>query len=196
MMLDAHVRVDRQEAATRRPMRPDAARNYDALIAAARKEFDEHGEDAALKAIARRASVGIATLYRHFPTRSSLIESVYADDVVELVNGLCHQATGSGPDEPGEVLRSWLGRFMCAVSEDLALREVFRVESARFTPCRLALCQVVKLLLDKAQVAHAFRLETHVDAFMRTVVSVATSPFVTHRQRHHVLAVLLRGIGI
>ncbi|MEV0208592.1 TetR/AcrR family transcriptional regulator [Streptomyces sp. NPDC050788] len=196
MTVDVHVRVDQQQAAARRPRRQDAARNYDALIAAARKEFDEHGEDAALKAVARRAGVGIATLYRHFPTRSSLIECVFGDELVEVVNGLCREASTPCAGDPGEVLTSWLVRFMRAVSENWALREVFRAESTRLTPCRVALCQVVGRLLDEEQVAIAFRRDVHVDAFLRTVVSIAVSPFVTCQQRDHVLGVLLRGMRI
>jgi AcrR family transcriptional regulator len=53
----------------RRPHRADAARNFDAILAAARAEFTEHGTDAALDDIARRAGVGPATLYRNFATR-------------------------------------------------------------------------------------------------------------------------------
>ncbi|MEU1167510.1 helix-turn-helix domain-containing protein, partial [Streptomyces sp. NPDC005921] len=55
--------------ASRRPHRKDAARNYDALITAAREAFAEHGADVSLEDIARRAGVGIGTLYRNFPTR-------------------------------------------------------------------------------------------------------------------------------
>ena len=51
----------------RRPHRADAARNFDAILTAARAEFTEHGTGAALDDIARRAEVGPATLYRHFP---------------------------------------------------------------------------------------------------------------------------------
>src|SRR3954449_3078378 len=54
---------------SRRPKRVDAARNYDKLVAAAREAFPEADRSAALEDIARRAGVGIGTLYRHFPTR-------------------------------------------------------------------------------------------------------------------------------
>ena len=62
---------------TRRPQRADARRNFDALLAAARDAFAEFGAEASLEDIARRAGVGIGTLYRNFPTRRDLFESVY-----------------------------------------------------------------------------------------------------------------------
>ncbi|MFJ2607859.1 TetR/AcrR family transcriptional regulator [Streptomyces sp. NPDC087425] len=61
------------------PLRRDARRNREALVAAARETFAQLGLDASLDEIARRAGVGNATLYRHFPTRAALVEEVFAD---------------------------------------------------------------------------------------------------------------------
>ena len=69
---------------TGRPMRADARRNYERLLAAARAAFLEHGADASLEDIARRAGVGIGTLYRHFPTRHALQEAVYRGEVESI----------------------------------------------------------------------------------------------------------------
>ena len=63
------------------PKRADARRNYEQLIEAARGVFAEAGSNASLEEIARRAGVGIGTLYRHFPTRQALLEAVYVDEV-------------------------------------------------------------------------------------------------------------------
>ena len=60
----------------RRPRRADAARNFDALVAAGRDAFAEQGSAASLEDIARRAGVGIGTLYRNFPTRDDLIDTL------------------------------------------------------------------------------------------------------------------------
>ena len=68
-------------ALSRRPLRADAQRKYDKLLEAAREAFAEDGSAATLDDIARRAGVGIATLYRHFPTRQHLLEAVYVDEV-------------------------------------------------------------------------------------------------------------------
>jgi AcrR family transcriptional regulator len=57
-------------------MRADAQKNYDHLLAVARDVFTEHGADASLRDLARRAGVGLGTLYRHFPTREALLEAL------------------------------------------------------------------------------------------------------------------------
>lgn len=67
---------------TGRPMRADARRNYDRIVAAAHDVFIEHGTDASLEEVARRAGVGIGTLYRHFPVREELLLSVIESTMV------------------------------------------------------------------------------------------------------------------
>jgi AcrR family transcriptional regulator len=64
---------------TARPLRRDAQRNHDAVVAAARAVFASDGLDAPLEQIARRAGVAIGTLYRNFPTRMDLVEAIFAD---------------------------------------------------------------------------------------------------------------------
>src|SRR5580704_471477 len=71
----------------RRP-RADAARNRDLLITAAAEAFAARGADVSLEDIARSAGVGIGTLYRHFPTRESLVEAVYRHEI----DVLCERA--------------------------------------------------------------------------------------------------------
>jgi AcrR family transcriptional regulator len=72
-------------AAPSRALRSDAQRNRERLLEVAHAAFEEHGVDASLDDIARRAGVGIGTLYRHFPTRDSLIESLISTDIERLV---------------------------------------------------------------------------------------------------------------
>src|SRR3954470_2004938 len=91
-----------------RPKRADARRNYDQLIAAARKAFTEKDRSASLEDIARRAGVGIGTLYRHFPTRAALIEAVY----VEEVEALARSAADTAELEPWDALVAWFRRFV------------------------------------------------------------------------------------
>ncbi|KOV95958.1 TetR/AcrR family transcriptional regulator [Streptomyces sp. NRRL B-3648] len=88
-----------------RPMRADARRNYERLLKVAAEAFAEHGENASLDDIAKRAGVGSGTLYRHFPTRRALLEAAYVDRI---------EALGVRADElaarlpPGEALMEWL----------------------------------------------------------------------------------------
>lgn len=103
-----------------RARRADARRNRDLLVAAAREVFAERGPDAPLDDVARRAGVGSATMYRHFPARRELLIAVYADEVAALC------ATGdalltAGP--AGDALFTWLLAFTGHVAgrRDLAL---------------------------------------------------------------------------
>ncbi|NUP53132.1 MAG: TetR/AcrR family transcriptional regulator [Catenulispora sp.] len=96
-----------------RPRRADAQRNYDLVLAAAKEIFDEQGVSAPLDEIARRAGVGNATMYRHFPTRQELIIAVYADEVTELC-ALGESLLNEEP--PGDALFSWLQAFITHVA--------------------------------------------------------------------------------
>jgi AcrR family transcriptional regulator len=88
-----------------RPRRADARRNRARLVEAARTAFAEAGADVPLEEVARRAGVGIGTLYRHFPCRDDLIEAVVGDRVDELV---AEAEELLGADDPVGALRRWL----------------------------------------------------------------------------------------
>ena len=89
-------------------MRADARRNRDKLIAAAKDLFAETGTDVSLDAVARRAGVGPGTLYRHFPTRESLVDAVYRDQVARLTDG-ARELLAQLP--PPAALRRWMELF-------------------------------------------------------------------------------------
>ncbi len=88
----------------RRP-RADAVRNHERVLEAAKAVFSAGGPDASLEAVARRAGVGIGTLYRHFPTREALFEAVYRREVEQLVD-LAEQLKVDVA--PADALRRWL----------------------------------------------------------------------------------------
>ncbi|MFT3777392.1 MAG: helix-turn-helix domain-containing protein [Ottowia sp.] len=86
-------------------MRADAKKNYDQLLAVARDVFTEQGADASLRDVARRAGVGLGTLYRHFPTREALLEALLRssfDALAARAQGL--EASGA----PDDALLAWL----------------------------------------------------------------------------------------
>src|SRR5215469_2028522 len=92
--------------APERPMRADARRNYERLLAEAAAAFAERGaDDVSLEEIARRACVGIGTLYRHFPTRPALLEAVYKDQVEGLGTLAAKLLTS---ESPGDALAEWV----------------------------------------------------------------------------------------
>src|ERR1700744_4396748 len=95
---------DRPTTTMRRP-RSDAVRNRERVLEAAKRVFSAGGPDASLEAVAKRAGVGIGTLYRHFPTREALFEAVYRHEVEqlgELAEALKTEAA------PADALRPWL----------------------------------------------------------------------------------------
>jgi AcrR family transcriptional regulator len=91
-----------------RGLRADASRNRDALLAAATRAFASSDAEPSMRAIAREAGVGIATLYRHFPTRESLVDAVYHDQVERLTVGARELLAAF---RPAEAMRRWMDLF-------------------------------------------------------------------------------------
>ena len=85
-------------------MRADARKNYSHLLAVARDVVAEHGADASMRDIARRAGVGLATLFRHFPTREALFEALLHTKADALTQEAAALETSNPPDE---ALVSW-----------------------------------------------------------------------------------------
>ena len=95
-------------AAARKP-RADSARNRQLLIEAAKAAFSQVGLDVSLEEVARRAGVGIGTLYRHFPTREAVVEAVYRREVEHLAEAV-PQLLQTSP--AGEALHQWMHLFV------------------------------------------------------------------------------------
>jgi len=183
-----------QSALTRRPKRADARRNYDKLIAAARDAFTERDTSASLDEIARRAGVGIGTLYRHFPTRTDLIEAVY----VEEVEALCRSADDLSDAPPWDALVGWLHRFIGYVATKHALaEELFAVadrDSEVFKTCRTAFYEAGEPLLRRAQDAGAVRPDVSVDDVVKMVGGIAKIQGADPATVEHILSVALDGL--
>ncbi|GAB2851491.1 TetR/AcrR family transcriptional regulator [Actinocorallia aurea] len=101
-----------------RPKRADGARNYDAILAAARAAFESHGSEASLEDVAARAGVAIGTLYRHFPTRAVLVEAATRDGLAALV---AEADRLSAAPEPLAALQEWMTKAVhhCSVFRGL-----------------------------------------------------------------------------
>ena len=104
---DKVVTVKKSKPVTRKP-RVDAQRNRERLLEAARAEFRRSGANASLEEIGNQAGVGPGTLYRHFPTRDSLIEAVFRDEV-EKLSASAERFAETLP--PIEALRAWMLLF-------------------------------------------------------------------------------------
>jgi AcrR family transcriptional regulator len=178
--------------ASRRPHRKDAARNYDALLAAAREAFAEHGAEASLEDIARRAGVGIGTLYRNFPTRRHLFETVYADDV----NTLVQVAQDVADQEPWQALTAWLDRFAGYMVTKRAVREALNDESEIFAACRESMYAAGGPLLERAQEAGQARRDMDFVDLLRMVAGITATAFDDDAQRDRVLSIALDGVRV
>ncbi|WP_425375358.1 TetR/AcrR family transcriptional regulator [Rhizobium deserti] len=90
-------------------LRADARRNRDKLVETAAAAFSENGVETSLEDIARRAGVGIGTLYRHFPTREHLVETVYRRELESLASAASELAEKHAADV---ALQEWMLRFV------------------------------------------------------------------------------------
>ena len=90
-------------------MRADAQQNQERLLAVAAEAFAAEGTGASLKAIAKEAGVGIGTLYRRFPTRETLVEAVYRNEVARLC-GAARDLLAEA--SPVDALRAWMVQFV------------------------------------------------------------------------------------
>ncbi len=107
-----------------RRLRADARRNRDKLIEVAAQAFASHGTASSLEDIARRADVGIGTLYRHFPSREHLVEAVYRHEV----EALCDAAeTLSGELAPDQALEEWMHRFVGYIATKRGMADSLRI---------------------------------------------------------------------
>jgi AcrR family transcriptional regulator len=155
-----------------RRLRADAQRNCDRLLQAAAAAFAEHGTDASLDDIARRAGVGIGTLYRHFPTRQALLEAVYR----EQMEALAAEADSLlGAESPGTALARWLRSVLAHNMAHRGLKEVLMngEPSEQVTSAKVRMRAAGGALLERAQHAGAVRSDLDIGDLLRLVYSIA-----------------------
>lgn len=176
------------------PKRADARRNHAKLIAAAREAFAEEGTSASLEDIARRAGVGIGTLYRNFPNRQSLLEAVY----VQELHALCAAAGEQEDLEPWEALVGWLRRFVGYLATKHALAEELMSyvdrDAALFRACRTELYAAGEPLLERAQAAGVVRCDTSFVEVIQMVGGIAKIQGMEPQQVESILNVALDGL--
>jgi AcrR family transcriptional regulator len=176
-----------------RPMRADARRNYEKLVAAARDVFTEEGGSAPLEDVAERAGVGIGTLYRHFPTRQALLEAVYSGEVEALATA----ATELAGEPPWEALEQWLRQYAGFAATKRALTEALleaAPESDVMLTCRTALIQAATPLVERAQQAGVVRSDTDFADIVRTVSGVSVVAAIDAAQKERMLQIVLDGL--
>ncbi|MEU3304375.1 MULTISPECIES: TetR/AcrR family transcriptional regulator [unclassified Streptomyces] len=181
-----------------RPMRADARRNYERLLVEARAAFAEHGTDASLEDIARRAGVGIGTLYRHFPNRHALMNAVFQDALESLLSRSRELASA---EQPCAALVEWLRAVVTHAGEyrgvARALMSASHDASSALSQCSVPLREAGARLLARAQEAGTVRTDVSVADLMQLTNAIAlaaeqapTDPELADR----LLTLTLRGL--
>jgi AcrR family transcriptional regulator len=167
------VKIADQSAETARKPRADAVRNRERVLEAAKAVFSAGGPDASLEAVAKRAGVGIGTLYRHFPTREALFEAVYRREVEQLTD-LAEQLKSEA--EPVKALRRWLRSIIELVATkkgmSAALALAVHGSSELYADTFDRLTKAVGGLLERAVAAGEIRADISPEDLLRALVGM------------------------
>jgi AcrR family transcriptional regulator len=184
----------RSDQLPQRPQRADARRNYEALLLAAREAFSVDGSDATLDDIARRAQLGIGTLYRHFPTRQHLLEAVYVDEF----EAISQRADQLASLPPWDALVAWLREFVGYAATKRALAQEMLTSIDRdaevFRASREAITTAGEMLLQRAQDAGAARPDAQFGDIARLMGGIATAACNDTEQVERLLDIVLHGL--
>jgi len=180
-----------------RPLRADAQRNRDALLAAAVAAFAAEGPEVTLESVAAAAGVGIGTLYRHFPTRDALVEAAYRNELGRL----CDSAEGLlATLPPDRAVRAWMDRFVdYAVTKrgmKDALHGLIAAGGNPFAQTRDRLLGALGSLLTAAVTAGTVRADIAPADLLATLggVSMAVSDAAGREQASRVLDLVMDGM--
>jgi AcrR family transcriptional regulator len=141
----------------RRPLRRDAQKRHDGLLAAARREFAARGVDASLEGIAREANVAIGTLYRHFPTRLDLLLAALEPQLREFADG---SKKALGIDDPWEAFVYYLENLFGVQAGDRGFNDFLSRRfpgSADTERIHDEMCRQIEEVLTRAQEAGSVR---------------------------------------
>nr|WP_308404500.1 helix-turn-helix domain-containing protein [Streptomyces spinosisporus] len=169
-----------------RTPRADAARNRDQLLAVATRVFASADTEPSMRAIAREAGVGIATLYRHFPTRESLVDAIYRHQVVRLTTG-AHELLGEMP--PAAAMRRWMDLFgdWIATKNGMLDTLLVMIESGEIAHAqtRTELLTAITTILDAGRAADDLRTDITAEDIAASLIGIFT---VAPRPEHEAKA--------
>jgi AcrR family transcriptional regulator len=155
-----------------RELRADAKRNRERLLVAADVVFTEHGANASMEDVARRAKVGIGTLYRHFPTREDLLAATVEDRLFALAKRTASQSPGTSPVA---ALERYLEELVEYASLYRGLAASFGVVLQSCSPACKETTEVGSRLLASAKTAREIRSGVDITdvVCMATAISLA-----------------------
>jgi AcrR family transcriptional regulator len=178
-----------------RTVRADAARNRETLLAAATRAFASAGTEPSMRAIAREADVGIATLYRHFPTRESLVDAVYQDQVERLTTG-ASELLGQLP--PGQALRRWMDLFgdWLATKHGMVDTLLTMIDSGAIglARTRAELLAAITTILEAGAAAGDIRADVSAEDVAASLIGIFTVAGANHAQAGRLLDLLMDGL--
>lgn len=170
-------------------LRADAQRNYNRLLQSARSVFNSLGNAATLENIAKTAGVGIGTLYRHFPTRQALLETIYADKIADLIGKAPRLLTVQPPDQ---ALFSWL-KLMADYSVQLG--GFNDLMSTALKDKNSPIVAAGSKLLTKAQTTGALRQDISLIDILRLINGIVADTSVQDIERtDRLLSVIMDGL--
>ena len=184
----------KQDSATaaKRP-RADAIRNRERVLEAAKVVFSAGGPDASLEAVARHAGVGIGTLYRHFPSRQVLLETLYVKEVHEV----CRSAS-QGDHDPWKALSVWCEGLIGYLTTKRALaQELLKYldeDAALFQECRRTVFAAGEPLLERAQDVGVVRPDVEFSDVLHMLAGISRMPASDPDQVKHVVCLALDGL--
>ncbi|VXB49344.1 conserved hypothetical protein [Microbacterium sp. 8M] len=173
---------------TSRPLRADALRNYQAIVAAATELFATAGANVPFEEIARRAEVGSATMHRRFPSRAALFEAVYAKQVDDLLE------PRAAPDDPRQALEEWLRRFVLFIIGKRAFAEEMAHDTELVLAARRRIYATAEPLLAAAQASGEVRADVSADDVMRMLNGIGLADYPADGQRDRVVDICFRGL--
>jgi len=178
-----------------RPMRADARRNYEHIMAVARDVFTEHGPEAPLDEIARRACVGPGTLYRHFANRDALIEAVYRADIERLSN-YAYQLLET--HSAADAVDAWVREQVRYVADRrglaMTLKATLGVDSEVFGLCKTMMNEAAAALLTPAQEAGVIRRGVEPRDLLRMAHGIGMATEGAPDAAERLLTVMLDGL--
>jgi AcrR family transcriptional regulator len=160
-------------APSARKPRADGLRNRERLIEAAKAGFAETGPDVSLEEIARRAGVGIGTLYRHFPTRDAIVEAVYRREVQQLADSAVRL---SASQPPSEALHEWMLVFIDYVATKKviasALGAIVGGVSELYALSGVRITEAITLLVERARANGDIRADVEPADVLRGLIGL------------------------
>ena len=166
--------MKKKPVAPARKPRADSARNRQLLIDAAKAGFSDLGLDVSLEEIARRAGVGIGTLYRHFPTREAVVEAVYRHEVEHLAAAV-PQLLEKWP--AGEALHKWMHLFVDYIVTKRLIAPSLAAAAARSSTLRTSslglITNAISTLVKRAGASGEVRKDIDPADLLRAMVGVS-----------------------